>query len=88
MIRRIEFGLDVEHVFGRKIVQYLCHKAEQQRQSALEAALALNPYTQAGEIMDHQVTVRAMDLWQQWLAEAVMEGQAAQNQLIESQQLG
>lgn len=88
LIRRIELGLDVEKALSTPIARYLCRRAEQHRQAALESLAGMDPEMAEGRTMIRraQTEIAAMDRWQEWLAEAVQEGNAAQLVLIESEQ--
>jgi hypothetical protein len=85
VIRRIEFGIDVEHALGKPIVQFLITKADAEREDALAQLATLNPYSEAAKIVEVQSRLRALWLWQDWMAEAIVVGQSAQQQLIESE---
>lgn len=88
LIRRIELGLDVEKALGSKVARYLCLRAEQHRQANLECLATLDPETDRVAIRRAQLEIAAIDRWQEWLAEAVQEGEHAQQVLIESEQAG
>lgn len=88
LIRRIELGLDVEKALSTPIARYLCIRAEKHRQANLECLAELDSGTEEGRaaIRRAQLEIAAVDRWQEWLAEAVQEGNAAQLVLIESEQ--
>lgn len=87
LVRRIEFGIEVEHALGQRILRYLTRRAEEHRQAALEQLAHLDPYDegQRRRINELRLEVAAVDRWQEWLAEAIQVGRQAQEVLIESE---
>ena len=88
LVQQIELGMDVEHALGRPAARYLMQRAEEHRQSNLEALAGLNPDDPVERVAMRraQVEVAAVDRWQSWLAEAIQEGRQAQMILIEREQ--
>jgi hypothetical protein len=88
LLTRIELGLDIEKALGGAVARYLCHRAEEHRQAHLEALAELDPTTPDGlaGIRRAQIEIAAIDRWQEWLADAVQEGNHAQDVLVESEQ--
>jgi hypothetical protein len=81
--RTIGFGFDVEAFLKSDIGVYLSERAESERQGALEQ-LALVDADDTKKIRALQQQIAVVDSWQQWLAEAVNEGIAAQGQLVQA----
>lgn len=61
---------------------YLVARAEKQRNDALEQLAVVSP-EDAGEIRELQTRIRISDSWQQWIADAITEGQQAHKQLVD-----
>lgn len=79
---KAKFQFDVEDFLRSSVGRYLAARAEKERVSALEELAMISP-THASAIAEIQQRIRVCDSWQQWLADAVTEGIAAQQQLID-----
>lgn len=61
---------------------YLVARAEKQRAEALEKLATTSPEN-APAIRELQTRIRISDSWQQWIADAITEGQQAHKQLVD-----
>jgi hypothetical protein len=75
------FGKEVENFLSTKIGKYLVSRAEVQAEEATER-LKRTPAWRKRKITDLQNEIWKAESFQQWLADAVMDGQQALN-LIE-----
>lgn len=80
---RAQFGLVVEDFLGSPIGRYLCLRAEKERSERLEQLAQLDAHD-AANIAKVQQRIRVCDSWQHWLTDAIAEGEAAHQQLVES----
>lgn len=83
--KRIGLGFDVENFLVTPVGKYLVARAESERAALLEQ-LALVDHTKADQIHRIQTRIAVLDYWQEGLAEAITDGNQAQEQLVE--QLG
>jgi hypothetical protein len=87
-MRAVSLGLDTEHfVSNDKVGKYLVEKAHQKRIEALEA-LALSDPMDSAEILRLQWQARVPDLFLQWLDEAIGEGRAMEEIILQEETLG
>ena len=84
-MRAVSRGLDAEHfVTHDKIGQYLIERAHQCRVAALEELVMVNP-TNHGQITQLQWKARIPDMFLQWLDEAIAEGKAAEEIILQEE---
>jgi hypothetical protein len=70
------FGRQVEDFLASDIGKYLVARAEEQRERSIERLKTANPWRRQF-IQRCQNEVRVVDMFQQWMADAILEGQAA-----------
>jgi hypothetical protein len=84
-MRAVSLGLDAEHfVTHDKMGQYLIERAHECRVAALEELVTVNP-TNHGAITQLQWKARIPDLFLQWLDEAIAEGKAAEEIILQEE---
>lgn len=81
-LKTVALGMDAERFLGTNVGRYLIERAEQQRMTALDA-LAHHSPVDADGIRALQAQVAVVDSIQQWLADAITEGRAIEQQLYE-----
>jgi hypothetical protein len=70
------FGEQVEQFLESDIGKYLLARAEEQREVALLRLTKANPWRRS-YIQRCQNEVKVVDMFQQWLADSILEGKAA-----------
>jgi hypothetical protein len=79
-LRTVQFGLDVQAFTESAVGQYLLQRAENEREDALEA-MANGDAADVNGMRELQLIVRRADSFAQWLADAVVAGEAAAAEL-------
>lgn len=84
LLRKIDFGFQVEAFIQGEIGQYLIKRAEGEVAQAVEELKQVNPHEyQAIALIQNRI--RVAESVQYWLAEAIQSGHAAQDELIDQQ---
>jgi len=84
-MRAVSLGLDAEHfVTYDKMGRYLIERAHRCRVAALEELATVNP-TAHGAIAQLQWKARIPDMFLQWLEEAIAEGKAAEEIILQEE---
>jgi hypothetical protein len=69
----VQLGIEFEQFFGTGRGRYLIKRAEEFREEALAELVKVNPYD-ANAVQRAQNAVHVVDLLQQWMADAMMDG--------------
>lgn len=80
LLRTVQFGLDVAAFVDTPIGQYLIGRAEQEREAAIEEMIAADA-TDIERMRELQLVIRRADSFAQWLADAQIAGEAADQEL-------
>jgi hypothetical protein len=80
LLHTVQFGLDVAAFVDTPVGQYLVGRAEQERAAALEDMAAADA-SDVERMRELQLVVRRADSFAQWLADAQMDGEAADAEL-------
>lgn len=80
LLRTAQFAIEVEQFVRSAVGQFLIARAEAERAAALEQLAQVNSH-EARQIQELQMIVRRSDSFAQWLADAAMAGEAAEEQL-------
>lgn len=80
LLRTVQFGLEVAGFVQTPIGQYLLGRAEQERDAALQQMVDANA-ADVDAMRELQLVVRRADSFAQWLADAQMDGEAADAEL-------
>jgi len=84
-MRAVSLGLDAEHfVTHDRMGQYLIERAHECRVAALEELVSVNP-TNHGQITQLQWKARIPDMLLQWLDDAIAEGKAAEEIILQEE---
>jgi hypothetical protein len=87
-MRAVSIGIDTEHFITHdKTGQYLVEKAHECRINALEELVNVDP-TNATGVLELQWKARIPDLFMQWLDQAIAEGRAAEEIILQEESLG
>lgn len=78
----VEMGIEAERFITSPLGRYLIKRAEGEREQAVEALVQGNP-ADAETMRSLQNKVHVIDMVQQWLADAITEGHAMEQSLIE-----
>lgn len=85
IIGKVSLGLDTEHFVGSDSVgRNLIGRARRCREEALEALAAIDP-TLTSEICALQWKARIPELFLSWLDEAIAEGRAAEEIILQEE---
>lgn len=84
-LRTVAFGMDVEQFLQGSIGRYLVQRAESERSAALDD-LAQADAEDTRKIRQLQQRIAVVDSIQQWLADAITDGQHAEQQLVEQEE--
>lgn len=84
LLRKIDFGFQVEAFIQGEIGQYLIKRAEDEVTQAVEELKVADPAFSDG-IRAIQMRIQVAERIQYWLAEAIQSGHAAQDELIDQQ---
>jgi hypothetical protein len=76
----IAVGFSAEDFLASSLGKFITEKAERERTSAIEALCACDPFD-AAAVSRLQSRVAVADAAMQWLADAIIEGQQAQERL-------
>lgn len=83
LLRSVKLQFDAEDFVRSDLGRYLVAASDAAREEALDALVTCDP-TQAETIRKLQVDYRVASTWLDWIAQAIMEGQAAQQQLTDA----
>lgn len=87
-MRAVSVGLDTEHfVTHSSVGRYLVEKAHESRINALEALVDADPMNPA-VISDLQWKARIPDLFMKWLDQAIAEGRATEEIILQEESMG
>lgn len=75
-------GLRAEEFIRSPIGAYLVKRAEEERSALLEEFVTANPHAHEHiRLIQHRIGV--LDCWQQWVADAIQDGDRARGELVD-----
>lgn len=80
-LRIVALGISAENFVGSPLGRYIVLRAEKEREAALEELVAADPHATT-VVQNLQNRVRVIDMVQQWIADAIVEGQAQERALV------
>jgi hypothetical protein len=85
LLAKVELGLDAQAFMRTKLGQYLIGRANEIVEEAVEKLKEADP-DDTKAIRDLQNTIRLNESFMYWLADAVTQGQSAEELLIQQQE--
>lgn len=83
-LKVVALGIEAERFLTSPLGRYFITRAEHQREEALANLIGADPH-KADLVQRLQNEVRLVDMVQQWIADAITEGQAQEKALIDEQ---
>lgn len=83
LLGKVRLQFDAEDFLRSDVGRFLMARSEETQQAALMALADCDP-TDVETIRKSQFDYRVASSWMDWIAEAIVEGQAAQQQLVNS----
>lgn len=80
-LRVVALGIDAEQFLRSDLGRHLVERSEEERTDALEALKDADP-EDAKAIRKLQNRIAVLDTWQQWIADAITNGQAMEHALV------
>jgi hypothetical protein len=80
----VQLGIETEQFLTSKLGRYLIARAESEREEAVQKLVDAEPHDR-NKVQACQNRVRLVDMFQQWLADAITEGQAQEKSLVDEE---
>jgi hypothetical protein len=80
----VSLGIEAEHFALSSLGRHITARAEREREEALKQLIKADPHD-VNAVQRLQNEVRVIDKVQQWIADAIMDGQAVEKAMVEEE---